>query len=118
MNSQTQGAYANEMDPTQTSTPPAGQPYTTTETITTTHTARTPQHSTAAAPMGTLGGVDGGQHTTSGRGILHGVKEGLATLQGGLEKGRGKFNEGIDTMGGDVSPLHLNSYHKRRHIDN
>lgn len=107
MNSQTQGAYTNEMDPTQTSTPPAGQLYSTTETTTTTHTSRTPHHSTgtAAGPMGTSGGAVGGEK--SGRGLLdkvvHGAKSGTTMIHGMGEAGRGAWNEKIDRMAGDVS---------------
>lgn len=107
MNSEIQGAYTNEMDPKQTSTPPAGQPYTTTETTTTTQTTRSPHHSTGttAGAVGTSGGVVGGEK--SGGGLLdkvvHGVKSGTTIIHGTGEAVRGWANSGMDNAMGDVS---------------
>lgn len=93
------------MDPTQSSTLAAGQPYTTTETTTTTHTSRTPHHSTGttAGPIGTSSGAVGGERVQSGQGLMGKVKQISTTIDGGLNSLRGRGLEVLDNAMGDVS---------------
>lgn len=109
MNSQSQGAYTNEMDLTQTNAPPAGQPYTTTETTTTTHTPRSPHHSTTAGSTGTSGGVVGGEKKSLGQK----AKDVMTIGNGMVESMRGATNKGLDNMMGDVSSSFFLKPHKR-----
>ena len=98
------------MDSNQTGNQPTGQPYTTTETTTTTHTSRTPHHSTTsttAGPMGTSGGISGGEK----KGMFQTGKEMLAQAQGKIEEKRGQFLGGVDGMATDVSCYWSQFYH-------
>lgn len=105
-NNQSQAAYANEMDPTQSSAQPTGA-YT---NETTTNTTRLPHSSTTAGsttagPMGTSGGTLGGERVSSGEGIMGKMKGAAAAVHGTGEALRGAFNTSIDKMAGDVCSL-------------
>lgn len=120
---QSQAAYANEMDPTQSSAQPTGAYKYTEEAptsavndgefTTTTNTSRLPHSSTTAGnttagPMGTSGGTLGGERVSSGDGMMGKIKGAAAAVHGTGEALRGAFNTSIDKMAGDVcSPYRL-----------